>query len=133
MKKDFCKISFLIFGLFFSVLLHAQNFDSVLNKLDQEYPQEKIYMHFDRSVYNPGETIWFKAYLFSGIDLSLISKTLYTELLDEQGKLLQRKISPVLEATAASSFDLPANLSGSVVYVRAYTRWMLNFDSSFLY
>src|SRR5207237_6416830 len=109
-RANFLKLCFFVVLVIVNIYLPAQSPDSLLKKLDAEYPQEKLYLQFDRSLYNPGETIWFKAYLFSGIDLSLISKTMYTELLDEQGKLLQRKISPVLEATAASTFDLPVNL-----------------------
>jgi len=110
-----------------------KHFDSVLNELDTKYPQEKLYLHFDRALYNPGETIWFKAYLFSGAYPSQLSKTIYAELLDEQGKLLQRKSAPVALSGSAAAFDLPANLTSPVVYVRAYTRWMLNFDTSFIF
>ncbi|RYG30441.1 MAG: hypothetical protein EOO01_36720, partial [Chitinophagaceae bacterium] len=113
--------------------LNAQRFDSVLVKLDSEFPQEKLHLHFDKNAYNPGETIWFKAYLFANNNLSAISRNLYTELIDERGKILQRKVSPLISAGAAAAFDLPTDLSESVLYVRAYTRWMLNFDSSFLF
>jgi hypothetical protein len=119
--------------LFVSSSLNAQRFDSILNKLDTEYPQEKLHLQFDKSTYNPGETIWFKAYLFSNNLLSGISRNLYAELMDEQGKVLQRKVTPVINAGAAAAFDLPTDLQASVLYVRAYTRWMLNFDSSFLF
>jgi len=134
MRNDlYRKISLFIAGLFLCLCLSAQRFDSVLNRLDTEYPQEKLYMQFDRSVYNAGETIWFKAYLFTGINLSLISKTLYAELIDEKGNILQRVTAPVLQSSAASSFDIPENIQGEIIFIRAYTRWMLNFDSSFLY
>lgn len=113
--------------------VRAQVFDSVLNVLDSRYPQERIYVHFDRSMYNPGETIWLKAYLFTANVPSNISKTLYAELLDEKGKLIERKLAPVVISSAAAAFDLPATLDSRVVYVRAYTDWMLNFDSSFIY
>lgn len=115
------------------MISNAQSFDSVLSKLNEEYYQEKIYVHFDRSLYAPGETIWFKAYLFTGTVVPAASKTMYAELLDENGKVLQRKTAPVILSSIASSFDLPDNLTGGTVYVRAYTRWMLNFDSSFLF
>ena len=111
----------------------AQHIDSVLAKLDREYKQEKIYLHFDRSAYTPGETIWFKAYLFTGTFPSLVSKTVYAELLDDKGKVLQKKTMPVVASSAFNSFDIPVNLSSGFVYVRAYTKWMLNFDSSFLF
>lgn len=128
MKSIFFFIVFLI-----SLSLHAQRFDSVLNVLDTRFPQEKIHVHFDKSLYSPGETIWLKAYLFTGSFPSLISKTVYAELLDEQGKLIDRKTAPVLLAGAEAAFDLPYDLKSSTVYVRAYTRWMLNFDTAFLF
>lgn len=122
---------FTLFLLSFS--LRAQRFDSVLNVLDTRFPQEKVHVHFDKSLYSPGETIWLKAYLFSGSFPSLISKTVYAELLDEQGKLLERKTAPIVLSGAASSLDLPYNLNSSMVYVRVYTRWMLNFDTAFVF
>src|ERR1043165_4250726 len=128
-------------GFFFSLLIlltgsfsavQAQ-YDSVLNILDTRFPQEKLYLHFDKSYYNPGETIWFKTYIFSANMPSLISKTVYADLVDEKGNVIDRKIAPVVMSSAAASFDLPSNLTASMVYVRAYTDWMLNFDSSFIY
>ena len=121
----------LVSGLFSFV--HAQQFDSVLHTLDSRFPQEKIYLHFDKSYYNPGETIWFKAYLFVANAPSKISTTVYAELINEQGKVIQRKVAPVVVSSASIAFDLTNDLTSSVLYVRAYTDWMLNFDSSFLY
>lgn len=130
------KGSLLLIGAICCSLLsraQVQPYDSLLNMLDTRYPQEKLYLHFDKSYYNPGETIWFKAYLFSANMPSQISKTLYAELIDEKGKVLERKVAPVVVSGAAAAFDLPPDLSSSTVYVRAYTDWMLNFDSSLLY
>lgn len=132
-RLHLCTSCLLVSFLLFQYLLKAQSFDSVLNKLDSEYPQEKLYVHFDKNFYSPGETIWFKAYLFAAHTPSLISKTLYAELLDDQGKVLDRKTAPIILAGAAAAFDLPVNMSASMVFVRVYTRWMLNFDSSFLF
>ena len=116
---------------FFSVV-HAQ-YDTVLNILDTKYPQEKLYLQFDRPYYNPGETIWFKTYIFSANMPSLISKTVYADLVDEKGNIIERKMAPVVMSSAAAAFDLPSNITSSTVFVRAYTDWMLNFDSSFIY
>ncbi|HEY0679569.1 MAG TPA: hypothetical protein VGD17_14895 [Chitinophagaceae bacterium] len=133
MRLPSSKIVLLIALVYLNLPVSGQRFDSLLNLLDTKYPQEKIYLHFDRPVYSPGETIWFKAYLFTGTFPSTISKTIYAELLDDQGKVLQRRTAPVMLSGAAAAFDLPSNLQSATVYVRAYTRWMLNFDSSFLF
>jgi hypothetical protein len=139
MKSSMKKYSF-VKPLFLSLFLiaayshlFAQHLDSLLNELDTKYPQEKVYLQLDRSYYNPGETIWFKAYLTSDNLPSTISKTLYAELLDAKGNLLQRKTLPVLQSSAALNFDLPDTINSSLLYVRAYTSWMLNFDSSMLF
>lgn len=123
----------LLFLAFIGRPAHAQQFDSVLNILETKYPQEKVYIQYDRPYYNPGETIWFKAYLLSANMPSLISSSLYTELIDDKGNILQQKTLPVVSAGAASDFVLPDTMHSSMVYVRAYTHWMLNFDSSFIY
>ena len=110
-----------------------QLFDSLLNISATKYSQEKIYLHFDKSYYNTGETIWFKAYISSNNNPSLISKTLYAELINENGTVLQRKTMPVVQSSAASNFDLADSNYKSKLYIRAYTQWMLNFDSSLMY
>ena len=97
------------------------------------FSQEKVYVHFDRSVYSPGETIWFKAYLASGFEPSTVSKTLYFDWYDATGKLLKHAAAPVVEASAGGQFEVPPGYRGAFVHVRAYTRWMLNFDTAFLY
>lgn len=113
---------------------HAQQIDSMINVYGERFPQEKVHIHFDKAVYNPGETIWFKAYLFSGLLPSAISHNFYTELIDPTtGKVLQRKITPIFEGTTAGSFDLPLALSNTNIIFKAYTTWMLNFDSAFVY
>lgn len=131
--KIFATVSLVLISLMIYSPVKAQRFDTLLTRLDAEYPQEKLYCQFDKAVYNPGETIWFKAYLFAGNDLSLISKTLYAEIIDDKGNLIERKTMPLLQSTAASSFTLPEKITSPVVYVKAYTRWMLNFDSAFLF
>lgn len=114
--------------------LQAQvHLDSLMTQLGEKYPQEKIYLHFDKSYYNAGETIWFKAYLTTDNLASTLSKTVYAELIDDKGSVLQKKIMPVYESGAASNFDLPDTLTNTKLFVRAYTSWMLNFDSTLLY
>ena len=113
---------------------HAQQqFDSLLNIANEQYPQEKIYLQLDRPYYNTGETIWFKAYI-TGVSSPLVnSKTMYAELINDNGTVLQRKTMPVLQAGAASFFELADSVYNSKLFIRAYTLWMTNFDSSLLY
>lgn len=112
----------------------AQKIDSMINVFGEQFPQEKVHIHFDKALYNPGETIWFKAYLFSGLLPSNISHNFYAELIDPAtGKVLQRKVTPIFEASTAGYFDLPASVNTTSLVFKAYTTWMLNFDTAFVY
>lgn len=119
--------------LSFSSSTKAQVLDSMMDVYANRYPQEKIHIQFDKGAYNKGETIWYKAYLMTGIDLSFISKNFYVDWYDASGTLLMHSVAPLFQATASGSFEVPANYSGKTLQLRAYTRWMLNFDTVFLY
>ncbi len=135
MRYSTCKnILLLVFLTVMSSRLQAQvHIDSLITQLGEKYPQEKIYLHFDKPYYNAGETIWFKAYLTTDNLTTTLSKTVYAELIDDKGNILQKKVMPVYESGAASNFDLPDSITNTKLFVRAYTSWMLNFDSTLLY
>ncbi len=59
---------------------------------------EKIYIHFDKDIYLPGETVWFKAYVFNNNQLSSLSTVFYTAIYDASGKLIKQKNIPFLMA-----------------------------------
>ena len=126
-------VSLLCFFCCLSIYSYAQRIDSLIEIQRLADPQEKIHVHFDKNYYNPGETIWFKAYVFAGIDPSEASKNFYAELLDEQGNILSQKTAPVIFSGASASFDLDSNLTKPLLYFRGYTISILNSDTSFIY
>ena len=97
------------------------------------FPQETIHLHTDKEAYLPGETIWFKAYILANERPTAFSTNLYADLLDAKGKLLEHKTMPIVSATADSYFNLPDSNMQPVYSIRAYTSWMLNFDTAFIY
>jgi hypothetical protein len=111
----------------------TQNIDQAITTYAEKYTPERVYIHYDKAGYSAGETIWFKAYLMSEILPADISKTLYVDWIDDKGVLLQHSVSPILNAVTNGQFDIPDDFKGKYIQVRAYTRWMLNFDSAFLY
>ena len=134
-NKKICRniLTLLLISFCCSSSQAQQYIDSLVNILDTKYPQEKIYLHLDKAYYNAGETIWFKAYLAADNMPAAFSKTMYAELLDDKGKILDRKMLPVLQSGAASNFDLSDSVTATRLFIRAYTSWMLNFDSTLLY
>ena len=94
---------------------------------------ERAYLHYDKSSYSAGETIWFKAYVLNEIAAAMESKSFYIDWIDDKGAILKHTSAPLVDGLSHGQFDIPENYKGRYIAVRAYTRWMLNFDSSFLY
>ncbi len=111
----------------------AQQIDSSMSIYANEFGQEKIHIHFDRSIYNKGETIWFKAYILAGLDPSVYSKNFYIDWYDEKGSLIKHTIYPIFESSTRGQYDIPPNYTGRFLRIKAYTKWMLNFDTGFIY
>lgn len=111
----------------------AQSLEATLRTYSENYLPEKAHLHYDKTAYAPGETIWFKAYLLEGLMPAERSKTFYVDWLDDKGTVLYHSVAPLIEGTTNGQFDIPENYKGKHIQVRAYTRWMLNFDTAFLY
>ena len=107
--------------------------DSILSIYSAQYPQEKLHLHSDKETYLPGETIWFKAYILADDQPTATSTNLYADLLNDKGAIIQHKTMPILSATADSYFILPDTITSNHFVIRAYTTWMLNFDTAFIY
>ncbi|GAA4309327.1 hypothetical protein [Compostibacter hankyongensis] len=110
-----------------------ERLQQALDTWRSDYPQEKVYLHFDKDYYSSGEVIWFKAYVTRDQAPTDYSTNLYVELIDKKGKILQRNTLPVLLGGAWGDFELPQDLPQGNYRVRAYTAWMLNFDPAFLF
>jgi hypothetical protein len=111
----------------------AQKIDSMMGVYAEKFPQEKIYFHFDKGIYSLGETIWFKGYLVADVQPSYWSKNLYTDWYDADGKLMAHQSAPIYDASVRGQFAIPKDYKGKVLRVKAYTQWMLNFDTAFLF
>lgn len=104
-------------------------------KLVDEFPTEKVYLHFDKPYYAVGDTIWFKAYIASGQDQpSDLSKIVYVDLISDKDTLVNSMRLPVVNTSAYGSLTLDPLVYKSGNYrVRAYTYWMLNGDESYFF
>ena len=99
---------------------------AVVNNL---FPQECVYLHFDNSAYYLGETLWFKAYVTEGVKdtPSTLSKVLYVELVAPEGYVVETKKYKLDDKGCCNGeFELKPLLLSGYYEVRAYTRYMLN-------
>jgi len=110
---------------------HGQGIDSMINVYAEQSPKEKIHVHFDKTIYNKEETIWYKIYILDDQGLTQLSKHVYMEWFDQAGKLIRQHVAPLFQSTAKGSFELPADYTGSIIRMKVYTRWSLNDDPAF--
>lgn len=100
------------------------------------YPREKVYLHLDNTSYYRGDDIWFKAYIVNS-DMnrpSDVSGTLYVELLNPGGEIIDRQVLKVTDGQADGNFRLSRVPFYSGFYeIRAYTKYMMNFGDDEMY
>ncbi|QEC76921.1 hypothetical protein [Mucilaginibacter ginsenosidivorax] len=105
------------------------------NQYRQRSVQEKIYVHTDKSVYLPGEIIWFKTY---SVDASFhqllnLSKVVYVDVIDNaHNAIMQAKIAANY-GTGNGSLYIPVSVSNGNYTLRAYTNWMKNFSPDYYF
>src|SRR3989304_4444346 len=86
------RIGFIIFFMLFSSFvlnrinndIRIEKIDYALEKYSETYPQQKVYLHFDKPYYEFGDIIWFKAYLVNALNHmpDKFSTNLYVELIN---------------------------------------------------
>src|SRR5690606_1563035 len=122
----------LSFLLLFSSL-KAQQLAEALNKWSEVQPIEKVYIHYDRTEHFPGQTIWFKAYLYSEYVPSTQSTSLYVEFFNPASRMIARQVYPVFGGFARGQIELPDTLKGGRYMLRAYTPGMLESSPEYIY
>ena len=114
-------------------------FSPLIQSLDyfsKNIPQEKVYLHFDNTSYYQGDNIWFKCYVVTSgqHQLSRWSKTLYVELLNPGGEIIDKRILKIENGQCHGEFTLNQLPFYSGFYeVRAYTKYMLNFGDDVIF
>ena len=112
----------------------AGSLDDIRHALEQSalsQVQEKVYIHTDNECYFVGDTLWYKAYVVRADNLhpTNMSRILYVELLSPDGLLVERQNIIVSDkGHTCGQFVLTDSLYSGYYELRAYTRWMLNFN-----
>lgn len=93
--------------------------------------QEKVYVQTDNNCYFVGDTLWYKAFVLRADNNkpTNMSKLLYVELLSPDGVVVERqRIVVSNKGVTCGQFALQDSLYSGYYEIRAYTRWMLNFN-----
>ena len=128
MKKIFI---FFLYVVGMSQLSAQDRIDKAIQNLEQNYPQEKVYLLLDKDKYIVGDNLYFKSYVFNGYGRSTISNTLFVELYDHNKNLVDKKTVFLKNGEGDGTFVLNDFLNEDIYFVRAYTSWMGNFPEEF--
>ncbi|MCQ2127792.1 MAG: hypothetical protein MJZ06_10225 [Bacteroidaceae bacterium] len=116
-------------------------------RFNKEYPQEKVYLHFDNTSYMTGDTVWFKAYVVNASDFTASkSGVLYVDLLNAAGSEMKQQKFKIVDGQADGYICLTnvntetgrrlrgeRNLLSGYYEIRAYTSNMLNFQDAAIF
>lgn len=121
----------LLMGLLCMPLCMQAQDNSLKGRLEKAPIQEKVYLHLDNTSYFMGDTLWYKAYVVKANDLTPtdMSRIVYVELVSPDGFVVERQQLIVsADGYGAGNFALTDSLYSGYYELRAYTRWMLNFN-----
>lgn len=139
MKKllviTFAALSFSVFTGFKVDETPLQKLLRHLAKITAAYPQEKVHLHLDKPYYAIGEDLWIKAYVVTAEknEPSELSKVVYVDLVDQDGKISKKVKLEVKEGLANGHISLVDSLSAGQYQLRAYTNYMRNYDEGFFF
>lgn len=96
---------------------------------------EKLYLMTDKPYYSAGETIYFSGHLVHATLFTRISASafVYAELISPEGRLIERAKIGANRKQFVGTFTLSPRLSSGRYTLRAYTRWMTNFDMGYFF
>ena len=92
--------------------------------------RERAYLHLSQHSAQPGDRVWFGAYIFDdGTQrLSAASKVLYVNVVDRQGAVILDEKIPLEGGRGEGYLDIPDDFKKGAYLIRAYTGWMRNFE-----
>ncbi len=101
---------------------------SKLELYNKEFPEDRLYLHIDKPFYEPGDDIWFSAYIRNAENMKPSDKSdiIHVELINPKGNV-EKKISLIAKnGKAQGDFNIDKDAVGGLYKIKAYTQWMKN-------
>ncbi len=111
--------------------------DTIVRLFEKElshFPQEKMSIHTDRSVYLSGERVWFRVHVVDALTMvqANASRYVYVELTAPTGSLIKRiKIRPDDKGSFGGYLDIDEEQPEGYYTIRAYTQFMRNIGEDY--
>ena len=93
---------------------------------------ECLFVHFDKSFYVSGETIWFKVYQLDHSN-EVNSRVLHVDIVSHQNELISQQRLKIENGSSFGTVTLPVASEEGYYRFRAYTRYNLNFDPPIIF
>lgn len=117
----------LLFLLSFFTQLSAQDIDDWIST--KKPPLfEKLYLHVDRELYAPGDSIWLKVYQVNGFthQLNANFRNIFVQLIATDGRVVKDLLLFSVKGQAKGSFNTES-LPNGMYTIRAFTKYLENF------
>jgi hypothetical protein len=122
-------LTLFLIGLWIGLVLSAQENDvlPIINHQMTEYfkyyPREKVYLATDKSKYEPGETVWFRAFVTTGNNLPASGepRDLFIKLYDKKGVAVLQDIYKLKNGSTSGDFVIPESLQKGNYSLVAFT------------
>jgi alpha-2-macroglobulin-like protein len=115
-------------NIFLFIALSLLSLQAFPQKLINNSSTERVYVHTDKPLYFPGETIWFKAYVVAPDNrITELSDYIHVELISPNGEIVKTLKLSLQEASAYGDFLIDKDKPGGMYTLRAYTNWMNNY------
>ncbi|MDF2438356.1 MAG: large extracellular alpha-helical protein [Bacteroidota bacterium] len=118
-------------GNYYQMMSDNELIRSLKKKLisyNEQMPEDRIYLQLDKPMYEPGDNIWFSAFIRDAASMKTSSKSdiLHVELLNPKGTIEKSVNIIAKNGIAAGDFILDDEALGGMYKIRAYTNWMKN-------
>ena len=95
----------------------------------------KLYLHTDREIYFPGDSVWFKAYYLDGNSHQFVTGiyNMYSDLFDKNGNQVYSQVLPIVNGVAAGRLVIPDSIEPGDYVMRAFTDLQRNFGEDIFF
>jgi TonB-dependent SusC/RagA subfamily outer membrane receptor len=115
------RIVLLVIYTFLCVVAQAQVPDYTTTK-------EKVYLQTNHVYMEPGDTLYYKAYVVNALDNTPTSTStiLNVDIINPSGTTLKQLKHPITNGYCEGGFPFAQEVPGGIYKIRAYTTWMQN-------
>lgn len=125
-------------GMLLPCMAQSSLVDSIQDRFKDQlmlFPQEKLYLHTDKSAYIAGDTNWFRAHVVDAATHipATVSRCVYVELINQSDSVIHRVRVCLSDSIYCGYMPIPISVPQSSYHLCAYTRFMENLNQDCLF